>query len=70
MSGQHLTYEGVLEMFREADRRMEERSAEFDREMKERDAEYARRAKITNKKIGDLTGSIGRVIERFQAKEW
>lgn len=74
MSGQQLTYEGVLEMFRETNREiqetrrlMQERDAEFDRRVQERDAEYARRTKVTNKKIGDLTGSIGRVIEHMVA---
>ena len=45
----------------EADRRMQEAG----RKMQERDAEYARRAKATNRKIGELTGSLGRVIERM-----
>ena len=89
MSAQQLTYEGLLEVFRESDRRfneklekqgaefdrlMKERDAAFDRRMqetdrrmRERDAEYAQRAKVTNKKIGDLTGSIGRVIEHMVA---
>ena len=76
MSAQQLTYEGVLEMFRETDRLIKNQGAEFDRRMQEadrrmqeRDAEYARRAKETNRKIGkqigDLTGSMGRVIERM-----
>ena len=78
MSAQQLTYEGLLEVFRESDRRfnekLEKQGAEFDRRMqeadrrmRERDAEYAQRAKVTNKKIGDLTGSIGRVIEHMVA---
>ena len=86
MSAQQLTYEGLLEIFRESDRRfnekLENQSAEFDRLMKERDAafdrrmkeqraEYDRIAKETNRKIGkqigELTGSMGRVIERMVA---
>ena len=80
-----LTYEGVLEMFRETDRLMKERNAEFWQEMKERDAaferekqeqqerdaEFRQQMKISdrkfNKKIGELTGSIGRVIEHMVA---
>ena len=50
---------------------MLERDTAFDRRVQERDAEYARIAKKTNKeinkKIGDLTGSIGRVIEHMVA---
>ena len=72
MSAQQLTCEGVLEMFRETDRLIKNQGAEFDRRMQEadrrmqeRDAEYARRAKATNKKIGELTGSLGRIIERM-----
>jgi len=67
MSEQQLTYEGVLEMFRETSRLIREQGAEFRQLMQERDAEYAQRAKATNKKIGDLTGSIGRVIEHMVA---
>ena len=78
MSAQQLTYESVLELIRESSREgsreiqemrrlMKEQSAEFDRQMQERDAKYDRISKITNKKIGDLTGSIGRVIEYMVA---
>ena len=46
MSAQLLTYEGLLEIFRESDRRfnekLEKQAAEFRQEMKERADEYAR----------------------------
>jgi len=71
MSEQQLTYESVLKLIsensREFSRSLKEQGAEFDRRMQERDAEYARISKRTNKKIGDLTGSIGRVIEHMVA---
>ena len=72
MSAQQLTYEGVLEMFRETDRRMKERDAEFDRKMqetkqlmRERDAEYDRMRKELNSKIGKLGNRIGDIIEHM-----
>jgi len=49
----------------EFDRRMEEQRAEYTREKKKRDAELARIEKETNRKIGDLTGSIGRMVEHM-----
>ena len=49
----------------EFDRRMEEQRAEYTREKKKRDAELARIEKETNRKIGDLTGSIGRTVEHM-----
>ena len=83
MSAQQLTYEGVLEMFRETDRLIKNQGAEFDRRMqetdrlmKERDAEYDRMRKELNSKIGKLGNRIGdviehmigeRIIEKFQA---
>ena len=52
MSEQPLTYEGILELFRKAERRikkterrMKEQAAEYAREKKERDDEYAREKK-------------------------
>jgi len=65
MSTQQLTYEGLLEVFRESDRRFNEKlekqgaefdrlmknqAAEFDRRVQERDAEYAQRSKVTKKR--------------------
>ena len=83
MSGQPLTYEGILELFQAGIREiqemrltMEKRDAEYAREKEKRDAEYAREKekrdaeydkmrKDLNRKIGDLTGSIGRIIEHM-----
>ena len=80
MSEQPLTFEGILELFRrsdrrskrefrksaaEFDRRLRESAADFDRRMLEQKAEYDRISKATNKRIGDLTESMGRVIERM-----
>ena len=81
MSAQQLTYEGVLEMFRETDRLIKKQGAEFDRLMKERDAAFDRRMqetdrqmqetdlriKRTNEEVGNITGSMGRVIEHMVA---
>jgi len=72
MSGQALTYEGILELFQRTDRairkmrrEMRERDAEYAREKEKRDAEYDKMRKDLNRKIGDLTGSIGRIIEHM-----
>ena len=85
MSAQQLTYEGLLEVFRESDRRfnekLEKQSAEFDRLMKNQAAEFAKmrqeterqmqetdlRIKRTNEEVGNITGSMGRVIEHMVA---
>jgi len=76
MPHQQLTYESVLELIRENSRKgsreirkmrrwLKEQGAEFDRKMAEQKAEYDRISKETNKKIGDLTGSIGRLVEHM-----
>jgi len=69
MSAQPLTYESVLELIREEHREfrrsLKEQSAEFDRRMEEQRAESARIEKETNRKIGDLTGRIGRMVEHM-----
>jgi len=79
MSEQPLTYEGILELFRKADRRikkterqMKARDAEYAREKKERDAEYERMARKTElamermcQEIGGLGNSIGRMVEHM-----
>ena len=49
-----LTYEGVLELFRESDRRFELRSQELDRKIQE-----------TNKQISALTTRIGEIVENM-----
>ena len=61
MSGQQqpLTYEGILEMFREARQELKEQSAEFDRRMKETD----RQMQKTDKKIAELGNRLGEIIE-------
>jgi len=57
-------------------REKQERDAEYAREKKERDAELARIEKETHRKIGNLTGRIGmmvehmvggKILEKFQA---
>ena len=68
-----LTYEGILEMFRETDRQMKETDrkfdrlfAETDRQMKETDKkieETAQQMKETDKKISALGSRIGEIIE-------
>ena len=74
MAEQTLNIEGILELFRRSDERFEARlqasAAEFDRRMAEADrqtAEIKRQMKRTDQKIGELTGSMGRVIERMVA---
>ena len=54
------------------DRRMKEQAAEYDRERKEQVAAYEQRMqetelqmKRTDKRIGDLTGRIGRMVEHM-----
>jgi hypothetical protein len=69
MSTQQLTYENVLELIRENSsefsRLLKEQGAEFDRRMRERDAEFDRLRKDTNRKIGDLSSSVGRIVEHM-----
>jgi len=80
MSVQPLTYESVLELIRENSREIsravKEQGAEFDRKMEEQRAENAQMRKELNKKMGELTGRIGmmvehmiggRILEKFQA---
>jgi len=57
-----LTYEGVLEMFREADRRMEETDRRME-ETRQLIKENALQMKETDKKISALGSRIGEIIE-------
>jgi len=73
MSEQPLTYEGILELFRKADRRIKkterqmketarlikEQAAEFDRMMAKRDAEYERRMWKTELAMEKMCQEIG-----------
>jgi hypothetical protein len=75
MSTQPLTYEGILELFRETrdriegiakrqekfDHNMEASRLEFDRRMKETD----RQMKETDRKIGKLGNRIGEIVEHM-----
>ena len=61
MSEQSLTYESIMKMIRGIARRQKE----TDRQMKKHDAEYALMRKELNRKIGELTGSIGRMVEHM-----
>ena len=66
MSEQSLTFDGILKFMQETALQMREtreQMAETDRRMAETD----RRMKRTDQKIGELTGSMGRVIERMVA---
>ena len=54
MSEKPLTYEGILELFRKADQRMEEQRAEFNRQMR-----------VTSKKIAALGSRIGQLVENM-----
>ena len=67
-----LTYEGILEMFREANLRMDRMSQEAERRSQEVWAQIER----TNKDVGGLTSSVGalvssmvsgNIIEKFEA---
>ena len=79
MSAQQLTYEGLLEVFRESDRRfnekLEKQGAEFDRRMLEADRRTAEireqmqetdlRIKRTNEEVGGLGNNVGRMVEHM-----
>jgi len=54
-------------MRQETERQKKERDTQYALEKQERDAELARIEKETNKKIGNITGSMGRVIEHMVA---
>ena len=68
-----MTYEGVLEMFRETDRRFQETAQQFqetDRRFQEtarRFQETARQMKAADKKISALGSRIGKIIENMVA---
>jgi hypothetical protein len=74
MSEPRLTYESVLEMFRETDRLMKEQRADFDRTLREQKAEsdrefarskaeFNRRSKRLDRKISALGSRIGEIVE-------
>ena len=66
MSGQPLTYEGILELFRELKEQMSETARqmkETDRRMKETD----RIARKAHKKVSELGSRIGEIIENMVA---
>ena len=65
MAEQVITYEGLMKSIWELKERMQESSAEFDRRMAEQKAEYDRISKATDKKIGELTDSIGKMVENM-----
>ena len=74
MSNQQLTYESVLELIRENSREfsrsLKEQAAEFDRrtaEIREQMQKTDRRIERTNRQVGELNGSMGKVIERMVA---
>jgi hypothetical protein len=56
-----LTYEGILELFRQTDRKFLEIAEEADRRMKETD----RQMKETNRKIAALGSRIGEIVEKM-----
>ena len=70
-----LTYEGILELFRQTDRQMKESSLQIDkkfeelaRKMEETDRrmkETDRQIKATSYEVGKLTSSVGRIIEHM-----
>ena len=61
-----LTYEGILEMFRETDRRFRETDRRF-RETDRKIQETAEQIKETHKKISALGSRIGEIIESMVA---
>ncbi|MCL2119075.1 MAG: hypothetical protein FWH27_11680 [Planctomycetaceae bacterium] len=72
MPEQPLTYEGILELFRESARRSEQEREEYAREWRERSADLDRRMQETDrqikeahKKISALGSRIGEIIENM-----
>ena len=59
-----LTYEGILELFRETDRKFQE-TAEQMKETREQMKETDRRIERTSHEIGKLTSSVGRIVENM-----
>lgn len=57
-----LTYEGILELFRETDRKFRETDRKF-RETDKKFQETAKQLKKTQKEVGYLSSSVGRVVE-------
>jgi predicted AAA+ superfamily ATPase len=68
MAEQQITYESVLEMFRETDRQMKMLSAETDRKIQEV-AEQQKKTELaverTNKTVGNLRSNVGKIIEHM-----
>ena len=67
-----LTYEGVLELFRESDRKFIQMSQEYDRRLQESDRKFAqmvqehdRLSKETERKISALGSRIGEIVENM-----
>ena len=60
-----LTHEGILEMFRETDRRMEETARRIREEADRRFQETDRQMKETSKKISALGSRIGEIVENM-----
>jgi len=59
-----LTYEGILEMFRETDRQMKETDRKL-KENAEQQKENARQMKETDRKISALGSRIGEIVENM-----
>jgi hypothetical protein len=71
---EQITYEGMMALFRETREQLKESRRDFSERLKESTAKANRemealrqQMKRTDKKIGELTGSMGRVIERMVA---
>ena len=65
MSEKPLTYEGILEMFRQTDLKFQETAAqmkETDRKLDRMFQKTAEQIKQTNKDVGGLTSNIGNII--------
>ncbi|MCL2120366.1 MAG: hypothetical protein FWH27_18285 [Planctomycetaceae bacterium] len=68
MPEQPLTYEGILELFRETREQIKESERErekFAREWRERGADLDRQMKETDKKISALGSRIGEIVENM-----
>jgi len=67
---EQITYEGMMALFWETREQIRESAAEFDRRMLEADRRMKAaelRMKKTDARIGDLTGSMSKVIDRMVA---
>ena len=60
-----LTYEGILELFRQTDQRIDRKFQEVAEQIEKTNQEVAEQIKKTNQDVGSLTSRIGEIVENM-----